>query len=160
MIQLPNHTQIANSFIERMAEYTGSEVKVFLAICRKTIGWHKVSDKIPYSQISKLTGIPPKHLKKHIAKLEKDGWIIQSGDSHKGYTYDLNMDSKAIDEMGIPKNGIPKKGTTYSQKGDNIVPKNGTSKERKKLNKRNNGVSVKKSNSPGFFMFGCELSIK
>ena len=68
MIQLPNHTQIANSFIERMDEYTGNEVKVFLAICRKTIGWHKVSDKIPYSQISKLTGIPPKHLTRHIEK--------------------------------------------------------------------------------------------
>jgi len=134
---LPNHTQISNAFIEHMSDYRGNEVKVFLAICRKTIGWHKVSDKISYSQLAELTGLSPRHLKKHIAKLVLDGWIIQSGGSRKGYVYDLNMDNKTIDKKGIPKTSIDENGTTYSQNVARSIDVMGTTKERKKLIKRN-----------------------
>jgi phage replication O-like protein O len=55
---LPNHTQVPNEFVDEvMSGLNGSAVKVFIAICRKTIGWHKVSDAISYSQIEKMTGL-------------------------------------------------------------------------------------------------------
>lgn len=55
---LPNHTQVPNEFMEKyMQGLSGSAVKVFLTICRKTIGWHKVSDAISISQIQAITGI-------------------------------------------------------------------------------------------------------
>lgn len=54
----PNHTQVPNIvFDEFMPKMAGSELKVFLAICRKTIGWHKETDSISYSQIEKMTGL-------------------------------------------------------------------------------------------------------
>lgn len=54
---LPNYTQVPNAIIDvMMKELSGSELKILLAICRKTIGWHKVSDSISFSQLKKLTG--------------------------------------------------------------------------------------------------------
>ena len=49
--KINNYTQIANEFLDQMHKYTGETVKVFLAISRKTIGWHKLSDRISYSQL-------------------------------------------------------------------------------------------------------------
>ncbi len=91
-MQLPNYTPISNSFIAMMGELTGEQVKVFIAISRKTIGWHKLSDKIPYSQLREMTGI--KHhvtLKKALLGLVDKGLITMSGDDTVGYTYDLAM---------------------------------------------------------------------
>ena len=56
-MNLPTYTQIPNLFLENMHKYHGASVKVFLTICRKTIGWHKLSDRISYSQIMKDTGL-------------------------------------------------------------------------------------------------------
>ena len=67
----PNHTQVSNEFIEKyMGVLSGSSVKVFLAICRKTIGWHKDTDAISYSQIKKMSGLGSDHtVKKAIDEL-------------------------------------------------------------------------------------------
>lgn len=87
----PSYTQINNLFIESMHRYTGNTVKVFLAISRKTIGWHKLSDKISYSQIAGMTGISYRRIRECIDPLITDGWILQTGDQKNGYTYDLNI---------------------------------------------------------------------
>lgn len=60
MYDAPNHTQIPNKFLdERMLKMSGSAVKVFLAIARKTFGWHKheLRDRISFSQLRKLSGV-------------------------------------------------------------------------------------------------------
>lgn len=91
---LPNYTQVSNEFIALLPELTGEEVKIFLAISRKTIGWHKISDRIPYSQLKAMTGI--RHhvtVKKAALRLVELGLITMSGDDTIGYTYDLAMSS-------------------------------------------------------------------
>ena len=53
----PNYTQLSNDFIDgRMASLSGAAVKTFLVITRRTIGWHKDTDAVSYSQIKALTG--------------------------------------------------------------------------------------------------------
>ncbi|MFH5885697.1 replication protein [Halalkalibaculum sp. DA3122] len=58
---LPEHiayTKVPNFIIEqRMANLKGSELKVALAICRKTYGFHKELDGIALTQIKELTGL-------------------------------------------------------------------------------------------------------
>ena len=57
-IKKPNHTQLSNDFIDNwMQELSGNAVKVFIAISRKTIGWHKDIDQISNSQLQIMTGI-------------------------------------------------------------------------------------------------------
>lgn len=88
----PGYTQVYNLFIESMHRYTGNTVKVFLAISRKTVGWHKVSDKISYSQIAGMTGISYRRVRESLDPLLQDGWILQSGNQKSGYKYDLNIE--------------------------------------------------------------------
>ena len=129
----PNHTQVANSFIEKMYKYKGSSVKVFLAICRKTIGWHKLTDKVSYSQLSKMTGITSHNtLKSSIKPLVEDGWITQRGNEKTGYIYDLNIEA------------VSKTDTAMSKSDIDTMSKSDTTKERFKEtnNKENNTVAV------------------
>jgi len=53
-----NHTQIPNEFLDDyLGKLSGVAVKAFLVVCRKTIGWHKDSDRLPLSQMVKIAGI-------------------------------------------------------------------------------------------------------
>ena len=90
-IPVINYTQASNNFIDNyMSKCSGSAVKVFIAISRKTIGWHKTSDRISYSQLIELTGLTTNTLKTAIKELIAFDLITQS-ESKFGYTYDLNI---------------------------------------------------------------------
>jgi phage replication O-like protein O len=53
-----NFTQVPNIvFDQYLSELSPIAFKVFCAICRKTIGWHKETDRISNSQLMKMTGI-------------------------------------------------------------------------------------------------------
>jgi phage replication O-like protein O len=97
----PNYTQVANLFIEKyMSVCSGAETKIFLAISRRTIGWHKNSDVISYAQLKILTGLSVNSLKTGIADLLEKGLIIQRK-TKIGYAYDLAMiedDKQEIDD--------------------------------------------------------------
>jgi len=76
-MEVPNHTQIPNSIIdEHMKSLSPAQFKVLIAICRKTIGWHKQSDYISISQIVELAGVSNKTVVGAIKQLEKKGFIV------------------------------------------------------------------------------------
>jgi hypothetical protein len=55
---IPNTTQIPNVVLDDlMPQLSGSELKVLLAIVRKTYGWQKRSDKISFTTLRQLTGL-------------------------------------------------------------------------------------------------------
>ena len=123
----PNYTQVANIFMEKwMDKCSGAEVKVFLAISRKTIGWQKISDKISYSQLRKMTGLCVNALKKAIIQLlEKD--LITQWQVGQNYWYDL-----AISENDTVENETVSENDTVIAE---TISENDTTKE---SNKRNN----------------------
>lgn len=93
-LNIPNHTQIPNTLIDDlMKDLSGSEIKVILAICRKTIGWHKISDRISLTQLAELTGLSRKSVATAIPTLEDAGLISvdRSGNTNK---YDINYTSE------------------------------------------------------------------
>lgn len=109
-MKLPNYTQIPNELIGNylkenpeskaifspgiMARISGNAVKVILAVCRKTIGFHKYTDKISYSQLQELTGIKSRDtLKKAIDEAVSTGLILANKDKpNLGFEYDLNVE--------------------------------------------------------------------
>lgn len=111
-MKINNYTQVSNQFIESMHTLDSSSVKVFLAISRKTIGWHKVSDRISYSQLQNITGLSVNTLKKAIKELVGGGWITQTY-TEVGYVYDLMIDEEGID--GGEKNFSVSKFDTKNQ---------------------------------------------
>jgi len=92
--KIPNHTQIPNDFIDKdMRKLNGSETKVFLVICRKTIGWHKESDYISISQIMEKTGISNRVVIKSAKSLDEMGFITRQATKHTTM-YTINFDSQ------------------------------------------------------------------
>jgi len=125
---LPNYTQIANKFIDEMPKYSGSTIKVFIAISRKTIGWHKISDRISYSQLQQITGLSVNAIKKSIKELIKDRWIVQQSTKY-GYKYDLNIAKSDISEndIALSKNDTPL--SESDTKSAELISDNDTTKE-------------------------------
>lgn len=60
-IPAPNYTQVPNLIFDLLADkgagLTEKELKVLLAIARKTFGWHKKRDKISLSQLEAMTSL-------------------------------------------------------------------------------------------------------
>jgi len=122
MIPKLNHTQVPNLFIDqKMSRLSGNATKIFISICRKTIGWHKETDQIAHSQLSKLSGI--KHnvtIQRAVEELIDDKLIIMTrSGSGRGIktNYEINFDN-------ISKNDILKNGSDNDIKKADIIPEN------------------------------------
>jgi phage replication O-like protein O len=75
-MKIPSHTQVPNYIIDEfMTKLSHAEFKIAIAICRKTVGWHKQSDFISLSQIRKMTGATDKTILKSIERMETLGLI-------------------------------------------------------------------------------------
>lgn len=72
-----NHTQISNDFLDNYLHKISSKAtKIFLVISRKTIGWHKESDRITLTQIIKISGMSKNTVRTGIKELLKKDIII------------------------------------------------------------------------------------
>jgi len=69
---------------EHLSELTGAEIKILLAISRKTIGWHKDTDWICNQQMMDITGLSKKTVIMTISSLIFKGLIVQDRKGGKG----------------------------------------------------------------------------
>ena len=124
MLSKLNHTQVSNDFIEQhMKKLTGAEVKVFLAICRKTIGWHKDTDAISISQIASLTGLSDKPITSATSKLIERGLILVEKAPGKTSKFTLNYTTTGETPEELPeKLRTQKKDKETIQKKKDIAP--------------------------------------
>ena len=57
-LEPPNHTQVPNAlFDDLMCQMKEAELRVTLAICRYTFGWHKKEDEISLTRLQSMTGL-------------------------------------------------------------------------------------------------------
>lgn len=111
--QMPNHTQMPNILVdEYMKHLNGSELKILLAICRKTIGWHKITDNISLSQLEEMTGLTRPTVTSNIHSLEEKNLIIANREKNTN-CYELNMDSK--NSLLVKKFNYPSKNILLSE---------------------------------------------
>jgi len=97
MLEVPNHTQIPNIIIdEHMSELSHAQFKVLMAICRKTIGWHKRKDYISISQIVELTGVSNKTVVGAIKQLERKGFILTEKFNRSTTLITINYDITSV----------------------------------------------------------------
>jgi phage replication O-like protein O len=69
---------VPNAYFEYLAELSGAETKVLLAILRKTAGWRKESDAISLSQLEEMTGLDRKSVIAGLRGLLERGLIAQT----------------------------------------------------------------------------------
>jgi phage replication O-like protein O len=86
----PNYTQVPNVVLEDwLPEMKGAELKVVLAICRKTFGWHKVKDRISLTQLQKATGLSRQGVINGLNDAIDRGIVEKTGNAKTGYSYEL-----------------------------------------------------------------------
>lgn len=105
----PTYTQVPNALFDvAMCDMGAAELKVVLAVIRKTIGWHKQRDAISLSQLEEMTGLARANVIRGVREAAKNGWIRHYKAGRTSY-YELALREK-IDADGIaaipPSDGI------------------------------------------------------
>ena len=72
---------VPNAYFECLADLSGAELKVLLAILRRTVGWRKESDEISLSQLEQMTGLDRKSVIKGLRGLLERGLVVQTQDA-------------------------------------------------------------------------------
>lgn len=91
--EAPNYTQIPNALLdEHLPHMKEAELKVTLAIARKTFGWHKQTDKISLSQLMEITGMSSQGVRNGLSAGMKRGTIERTPDG-QGFVYHLAISS-------------------------------------------------------------------
>ena len=135
--QKPNHTQTPNElFDNHMKDMPGSELKVVMAICRKTFGWHKDRDRISISQLEEMTGLSRPAVIAGTTKAIERG-VLSRREVQGGYEYGLVLTgSKEILLSDQNKSLLPSKGpaSNKSLHTKERVKERQTTKEKQKKN--------------------------
>jgi phage replication O-like protein O len=105
----PNYTQTPNVFFDEiMRELQYAELKIMLAIMRKTFGWQKKKDKISYSQIQEMTGLSRQGIADGLKLLIEKQYIVCT---KKGQTceYQVKILDQSSSETGQATRLVPVK---------------------------------------------------
>lgn len=123
MLSSPNHTQVPNEFIEKwMPILSDSAVRCFLAICRKTIGWHRDKDAVSYSQLMQMTGLSRGGVAAGIKQLEEKDLVRLVRSGRRTNVYEIafepevvySVDQKVVYSVDTQKKQEKKEDTSLS----------------------------------------------
>ena len=97
----PNYTQLPNAILDALPTLTDAELRVALAICRQTFGWHKDRDRLSLSQLERLTGRGRPAVTAGIQGLLARGWLERRPTPARGgqsYTYRLAVERISLED--------------------------------------------------------------
>lgn len=117
------HTQFPNDILDALirAPLPSRELRITLAVARKTYGWQKVDDAISLTILAKMTGISKPHCSEIMASLIKKRVIRVTGRGNRGCKkYSIN---KTIREWLITST-VPDSGN-HSRTEEPTVPGKG-----------------------------------
>lgn len=133
MLTQPNHTQLPNEFIEKyMCQLRGSSVKVFMVICRQTIGWHRQRAAVAYSQIKKWTGLENTAIKEALVELIEHDLITCFRRPGQTTLYDINYSKEEATPSESEEAISPETREDLSGNQRGTSPESGDIKERRK----------------------------
>lgn len=141
----PNFTQIPNLLLEEHIKLmTEAEMRVALAIARKTFGWHKRQDRLSLSQLMELTGMSRQGVINGIEAGITRG-IIRREQDGQGYLYELVIIDGQVNEIDQSKStetsqrSRPELVNEVDQLGAETSQRSRPTKERNKRNKLKKG---------------------
>lgn len=105
MADQPTYTRIPNYVIEAMASMSEPELRVILAIARKTVGWQKACDVISITQLEAITGLSRPAVVNGIDGALKRGLIAREPATRNGFCYrlvnDVNQSTELTSKPGL-----------------------------------------------------------
>jgi len=134
------YTKIANDILEGilLADLNKEELKIVMAIIRKTYGWNKKTDKISFSQLATLTGIDRRHISRGVKSLLYRDFICRADAGRSKFgkpVYNYWINKKSWHQCGV-------------NAGTNAVSLTGTNavhtKEKKEILKKGRKELIKK----------------
>ena len=134
-------TKFPNEVIDsHMKKLTGSEYKLLSVLLRKTVGFHRESDKISTSQFMEITGLSNQGVNKGIKALVKKGLITECKHNTQTKAYKINDHLFAYEEISQAIDSHMNKSHKSYEKNSQVTPETyeGSShtKEREKENKK------------------------
>ena len=90
MSDQPGYTRLPNAIIEAMPTLGNAELRIVLAIARKTTGYQKDADRISVSQLAAMTGLTSRNTQAAIMRLLGRGLIGREPAGKQTYSYTLN----------------------------------------------------------------------
>lgn len=94
-INPPGYTQLPNVVLDNMSEMGDAELRIVLAICRKTFGWQKTYDTLSLTQLEKLTGLSRPSVVSGTEAAINNGWVTRN---KKGNSFEYRLLVKEIDQ--------------------------------------------------------------
>lgn len=80
-------TKIPNALLENMADLGNAELRVLLALIRKTAGYQKESDRVSVSQLVTMTGLTSRNAQNALTSLLASGHIGREQAGKQTFTY-------------------------------------------------------------------------
>lgn len=150
----PNFTQIPNLLLEdHIKAMTEAEMRVALAIARKTFGWHKRQDKLSLSQLMDLTGMSRQGVINGIEAGIARG-IIRREQCGQSFLYELVILDKPVNEVDQCKDAKtsqrsrPALVNEVDQLNTKTSQRSRHTKERNKRNKLKKAEPMSRANPP------------
>lgn len=103
MFPVPNYTQIPNLILDDLLPLMKeAEMRIFMVICRQTIGWHRREHQISLSFFEKATGLCRQGVLNGIEEAIKRNTIIKrEGGPNKASYYSINIDYSSAPKTDI-----------------------------------------------------------
>jgi phage replication O-like protein O len=80
-------TAVPNELLDHMGDLGNAELRVLLALIRKTAGYQKESDRVSVSQLATMTGLTTRNAQAAVTKLLEGGYIGREQASKQMYSY-------------------------------------------------------------------------
>lgn len=71
----PNYTQLPNAILDRMTDFGDADLRVMLAVCRQTFGYHRRYAPLSLRDIARITGLGLRHARESAQRLTEIGWL-------------------------------------------------------------------------------------
>jgi phage replication O-like protein O len=91
-IDKPNYTQVPNCLLDSMTEFTPSEFKLAMIVCRFTFGFHRRRHYMSYDFISEKTGMCRESISKALFGLIGKN-VLNKQKHGETFSYSLNVES-------------------------------------------------------------------
>ena len=80
-----NYTRIHNRTLEELAKIklSGYETRIIFALWRKTYGWRKKEDFIPFKQFEEITKLPKSEISRTLTRLKKRNLVVETYNSNR-----------------------------------------------------------------------------
>lgn len=121
-------TEIANEIVDALAKthFSPGESKVLWVIFRKTYGYHKIADRISYSQFEEATGLNRWHIYPIVQRLKTRSIINVTGD---GYSLFYSFQKDYEKWKSLPKSVTNHKTEIITETSNESLPKSVTNNE-------------------------------